>query len=267
MNERGHGRTALAVVAAVAGTGYASGRELVLFFAQLGWAAWIGIPFAAAVFGLLMALACRLAARADAESFPVLCHRLMGSRAAALAGWLRGLLLAVTVVMMLCGAGELGELTLPVRGGFLWGTASALLLALLLNLDRLRPLPWVGLAVFIAGTLFYAALTLDPRPVRVFLRGDVRLALEGSPSAAILLGLVYAAMNASLAVGVAIRFGRAARPKRVGALCAAMLGGMLLCANAAVARGGKLLYGQALPTVILSARWGTLGFWVCAGFG
>jgi uncharacterized membrane protein YkvI len=57
----------LAIVAAVAGTGYASGRELVLFFAQTGRAQWIGIGFAPVVFGLLTALLCRCGAGASTE--------------------------------------------------------------------------------------------------------------------------------------------------------------------------------------------------------
>ena len=259
-------RVALAAMAAVAGTGYASGRELVLFFAQLGWAGWVGIPFAAAVFGLLMALLCRWAGRMDSGSFAQLCQRLLGCRAGVAAGWLHGLLLALTAAVMLCGAGEVGALTLPLRFGFLWGAALALLIALILNLSGLRALPGLGLAVLAVGALFYAGLALDPRAVRVYLRSEVALALEGSVPAAILLALAYGAMNACLAASAVARFGRGARPAGVGLLCAAMLGALLGCANAAILRGGRELLGQALPTVLLSARWGVAGFWICAGF-
>ena len=31
--------------------------------------------------------------------------------------------------------------------------------------------------------------------------------------------------------------------------------------------GGRRLLGQAMPTVVLAARWGLTGFWICAGFG
>ena len=267
MEKRGQLRPALAIMAAVAGTGYASGREFAMFFAQLGRAAWIGIPSAAAAFGLLAGLVCRWTARMGADSFAGLCRRLLPGRAGALAMWLYGLLLILVALTMLRGAGELGALALPLRYGFLWGAALALLAALVMNLTRLRALPWAGLALLATGLIFYGALALDPRPARTYLRGEVRLALEGSVSATILLALAYGAMNACVAAGVASRFGRGARPKRVGALCAAMLGGMLLCLNAAVARGGRLLLGQALPTVLLSARWGLFGFWACAGFG
>jgi hypothetical protein len=66
------------------------------------------------------------------------------------AGWLHALLLALTVAVMLCGAGEMGALTLPLRFGFLWGAGLALLIALLLNLTRLRVLPALGLLALAA---------------------------------------------------------------------------------------------------------------------
>ena len=243
----------LAIVAAVAGTGYASGRELVLFFAQTGRAQWIGIGFAPVVFGLLTALLCRCGAGMGANSIAVLCKRLMGKRMGAVAG-------------MLCGAGEMGALALPVRYGWLWGAGIALLIALLVNLSGLRPLPWLGLIVLTAGVIFYGALAMDPRSPRVWMEGAVQLALEDSWPASILLALAYGAMNAALASNVILRFGQTARPWKVGLLCGSALLALLAVAAGAIARGGRLLLGQAMPTVILAARWGLAGFWICAAF-
>ena len=267
MDRRGETGTALAAVAAVGGTGYASGRELVLFFAQTGWAGWIGIAFASVVFGLLMALLCHWAGSCQAGDYIDFCRRLMGRRAGSVAGWLYALLLAMTAAVILSGAGELGALTLPLAHGRFWGALLALGMALLLNLKQARALPALGLALLLTGALFYGALAFDAQPPRIPLRGSVQLSLEGSWPAAILLGLAYAAMKAPLAGGLALRFGGGARPARVGLLCGGMLGALLACANAAVARGGRLLLAQAMPTVLLSARWGAPGFWLCAGFG
>jgi len=267
MGKRDDAQMALAAMAAAAGTGYASGRELVLFFAQLGRAGWIGVALAPVVFGLLTAMLCRLAARAGGEGLAGMFRGLLGPRAGAVAGALQGTLLALTAVVMLWGAGELGALALPLRFGFLWGAGLALLAALLLNLGGMRALPWAGLAVMAVGVALYAGLALDARPPRIYLRGDVRLALEGSVPAAILLALAYGSMNACLAAAVAARFGGRARPLRAGALCGAMLFALLLCANLAVARGGRQLLCQAMPTVVLAARWGLAGFWLCVGFG
>ena len=267
MEKHGELRPALAIVAAVAGTGYASGRELVLFFLQTGQAGWIGVCFAPVVFGLLTALLCHCAGGSGGDGFAGFCQRLLGRKAAAVAGWLHGLLLALTAVVMLCGAGEIGALTLPVRHGWLWGAGIALLIAVALNLSRLRPLPWMGLVVLAIGLAFYGALALDVRPPRIWLKGAVGLALEGSWPAAVLLALAYGAMNGALAANVALRFGRNARSWQLGLLCGLMLWALLAAANGAIARGGRALLGQAMPTVILASRWGLPGFWACAGFG
>jgi len=267
MEKHGELRPALAAVAAVAGTGYASGRELVLFFAQTGRAGWIGVCFAPVIFGLLAAMLCRCAGRSGAEGFAGFCRRMLERRAAAVAGWLHGLLLALTAVVMLCAAGEIGALTLPVRQSWLWGAGLAMLIAAALNLSRLRPLPWLGLVVLAAGLAFYGALALDARAPRIWLNGEVRLALEDSWPAAVLLALAYGAMNGALAANVVPRFGRNARPWRLGLLCGLMLWALLAVANGAIVRGGRALLGQAMPTVILAARWGLSGFWACAAFG
>ena len=265
MEKRGWVRAALAVFAAIAGTGYASGREIALFFGQPGRAGWLGIVVAALVFGLLTGLVCRFAIRWRADSFAVLCRRMLGRRAATVARALYGLLLGLTALAMLRGAGTLGALTLPLRCSFLWGAGAALLLALLANLARLKPLYWAGLALIAVGLAFYVALALDARPVRLYLHGAVELALEDSIPAAIALALAYGAMNGCVAAGVAARFSCMARPARVGIGCGAMLLVMLLCMNASLARGGRALLFQAAPTVLLAARWGMLGFWLCAG--
>ena len=267
MEKRSGATVVPAILAAVAGTGYASGRELVLFFAQTGRTGWIGICLASVVFGLLVSLLCRCGGSAGATDFARFCQRMMGKRAGTVAGWLHALLLALTAVVMLCGAGELGALTLPVRFGWLWGAGSALLIALVLNVAKLRPLPGLGFIVLAAGAAFYGALALDPRPVRMWLEGAVQLALEDSWPASVLLALAYGAMNAALAANVVLRFGTGAKPWRVGLGCALSLGVLLSAANRAIERGGRQLLGHAMPTVVLAARWGLFGFWACAGFG
>jgi hypothetical protein len=216
---------------------------------------------------MLVSLLCRWGGSAGAMGFTQFCRRVIGGRAGAVAGWLHGLLLAMTAAVMLCGAGELGALTLPMRYGWLWGAGSALLIGLSLNLTGLRPLSWMGFAVLAAGVAFYGALALDPRSPRIWMGGAVELALEDSWPASILLALAYAAMNAALAADVALRFGAGAKPWRVGLGCALSMWALLAVANGAVARGGRALMGLAMPTVVLAARWGLFGFWACAGFG
>ena len=263
----GEARTALAAAAAVSGAGFASGRELVLFFAQLGWAGWIGIPVASAAFAALLGAVCRQARRLGTDSLPRLYWRRLGPAAGAVAAAMHALLMAMISIMMIASAGRIGALTLPVKHGFLWGAALALMIALVVNLGRLRALPWMGLAAALLGAAFYLGLAVDPRPVRIWLRGETALALKGSLPAAMALALLYAALNAAVAGGAVARFSSGGvKPARAATISGAMVCAMLACANAAIARGGDRLLGQAMPTVILAARWGKAGFWLCAGF-
>lgn len=268
MRKRDAMRAALAVMAAIAGTGWASGRALALFFAQLGWAGWIGIALAAAAFGLSIGAVAHMARRAGTDSFAQLCRRRLGRTACRIVGVLHGGMMALVAAASLLGAGKLGALALPIRHGFAWGMGLALLVAALMNAKDCRAMPWLGLLLCVVGAAFYAGLAIDPRPPRLNLRGEVVLTLEGNLPAAALLALCFAAMNACVAADTAARFaGGCVRPVRLGALCGGLLGGMLLLGRAALARGGEVLLAQALPTVLLAARWGLFGFWLCAGFG
>ena len=261
-------RGALAILGAVSGVAYASGREQVLFFAQLGPAAWLGIPLAAAAFGLLVGLMGRAAVRCHASGAFGLCRRLPLRRAGTPAAVLYGLLLALASALMLCCAGQAGALALPVRHGFAWGAALSLALAALLALGSPRALEWIAAAVFVLGVAFYAGLAADARPARIFLRGEVELALEGSVPAAMLLALAHGALCACLAAGPVVRLcAVGVRPEGLGARCAGLMCLVLACANAALLRGGRPMLAQALPTVLLAARWGLTGFWLSVGFG
>lgn len=259
-------RMALWAMAAVAGTGFASGREIALFFSQTGEAAWVGVGVAALTFGLLTCLFRHWAGRFGADGFTALCGAALRPWADRVARGMRALLLALATVMMLYRATSLGALTLPFKNARLCGALLVILVALLLNLFRRRPLAWAGLIALALGVAFYAALAMDPRPPRVYMSGEIELRLWNDIPAAALLGLLHGAMNAGIAAGVVARRDGCPRAPRVGALCAGMMLAALGCANAAVLRGGPELVAQAMPTVLLSARWGMFGFWLCAGF-
>lgn len=68
MRMRKERKVALATLAATAGTAFYPGRLKCVFFAQMGWASWIAITVSALMFMLLMAGACKIVRRADADS-------------------------------------------------------------------------------------------------------------------------------------------------------------------------------------------------------
>ena len=252
MRGRGEWRVALGLVPAMAGVGLASGRELALFFGQLKSAAWAGIMFAAALYGLLVGMALKRGDAAGLDGLARLCEVL------------RLLLAALGSAFLLTRMGQLGALTLPLRHGYGFGVGFGLLAGLALH--RIRP-RW-GLGLFLLGGLcaFYAAMALDPRPPRLYVSGDTDFYLAGSLPAAFGLALTHAALTACAATNAARPAQIAGtRPVAVGLRSSLLILAPLALAELALMRGGDAIIAHPMPWVALSARWGLWGFWLCAG--
>ena len=67
-------RSALAIVAAIVGAGFASGREVMTFFSEMGAASWLGVGVACALVGGITAMLAQLGAR-KRKAFPVFLAR------------------------------------------------------------------------------------------------------------------------------------------------------------------------------------------------
>lgn len=254
MRGRSEWRAALAMLSGMAGVGLASGRELALFFAQLGDAAWPGILLASGLYGLLAGCAIWRG------QLPSTCtHPLEG-----LCEGLRLLLVALVAALMLYMAGEVGELALPLRHSYAFGTALGLLAALALT--RLRSGWGPGLVILLYAGAFLAANALDPRPTRLHVRGYTEFRLAGNLPAALLLAALYAALIACAGCwGLSRLSPGTVRPASLGLRAAGLICALLCLANLALLRGGSAVVAHPMPWVALSARWGLVGFWVCAG--
>lgn len=246
-------RLALSALAALAGICLASGREITLFFSQMKEASWAGIALAAALYGALCAgiVGCGLARSACADRVIYACRVI------------RLLVASMAAAFMLCRLGEMGAMTLPLRHAYAFGAVFGLLGALMLCRGGAR---WrFGLFVAVYLALFYAANALDARPVRIYSDGYAEFVLAGSVPAALLFAILYACLAAAAAGwSLGVTQPGAARPAALGVKCAALLGGLLCLANLALLRGGEAALTQRLPWVVLSARWGLPGFWLCA---
>lgn len=253
MRERAEWRSALSVMAAISGVGLASGRELVLFFAQTKGAAWAGVLAACVLFGILTAFAVSMIGS---------CRWRGGLENACEV--LRLLLAALVAAFMLTRLGEVGALTLPLRHGYLFGAAFGLLIALIVSRAGLG---WpLGLLITLGLAAFYCAAALDGRPAQINLRGATEFTLADSLPAALLLACGYAALNAC-AAGWGLMNTRqgTVRAAALGAKAAALMAAVLVPGCAALLRGGDMVLIQRMPWVVLSARWGLAGFWLCAG--
>ena len=105
---------AAAIAAAIAGAGFASGREIVAFFARFGVAGYVGAALAAGLIGWMARETALIAARTGTASFPGL-MRLCAGRA-----WGSGVLMwlmsiAVSAAMTAAG-GELCALAINIHG-------------------------------------------------------------------------------------------------------------------------------------------------------
>lgn len=242
---------ALAILGAVIGAGFASGRELMSFFARFGDWSWLGIVCAA---GTVMWVVNGVLRRTASDGMPD------GWRGRAWATVWRGMFLALSVVLagaMLAGSGEIAALMLPWRWARWLGMGVTLLLAAVLARGRMGALGMIsgGLVACLAAVMVMA-LKL-PRGSAASLDG------AGDGLAAIWRGVCYGGFNAALAVPV--MGGRGwARRKRIGcaALAAGMLAALLALGNALMLRHPELA-GEALPMVALLRSWGMAGYRLC----
>ena len=243
-----------------------------MFFSQMGWASWIGIGCASAMFGLFCGIICRFARQTGAKTFAGVYMRVLDARQGAVVGAVHGLLMALTTGVMLTAVGELAALALPLYNAFWMGALFSTGVALLLNLRGMRAMGAAGLPVVAICGVFYAALALDPREIAVHLRYETVPELSGSVSAALLLATLHSALCASVGGGLTARMAdEGGRPTRFGARCGILMMLLLSAVNAAMLRGGEKLLSQSLPTVLLAARWGKTGYylsiivmWLCS---
>ena len=254
---------ALALLGGVIGAGFASGREIVRFFAMHG-----RMAFAAAVCALLMlhVLFLRLPAqlaRYGAGTLPQLCIQRFGRRFGALCGGLFLLLAAITGGAMLCACAELGALVLPVRHAYGLTLIFTLLLAVLLAAHGLDGLALPGAALTLLLPVQLVRLLLLSAGEACFLPAMT----PDLPVRAAACGTAYGALNAAMLAGmlpllVPLEKQTRRRAVRLFTLLfgTLLLGGVLVCL-----RHLPALLHQPLPFVWLSRRLGMGGYLLVAG--
>ena len=254
---------ALAIIAAIAGAGFASGREIVAFFSGAGWASWPGIAVACASLGLFTAMLARLAQRGRAASLAGIYASAMSRECGDAVALLHSLAMLLTTSVMLAAAGELGALAIGLRLACPLAIVAALGMGLLLSSRGFQRLRLLGALLAPCLFLFYLALALDPSPAPQAFYTAPAYSVSGNAIAAVLLGALYASLNAAMSGGVLAEVCQdGISPKRLGWLTGGLLLLLLVPANAAMLRGGSAVRELALPSVVLAARWGSFGFYL-----
>lgn len=253
---RGKLGAAAAIAAAIAGAGFASGREIAAFFGRFGAAGWAGAVVAAALIGFMARGLMLLAMRMDAAGLPGLMAQSVGHSAGS--GVLMALLMLAVGAAMIAAGGELGALALYVQGARQIGMLLTAGLAALIAARGLSVLGALGGVTVIAMLGYFALLAhVPPAPAPV----QQVQALPG----ALVSAAAYAGFNAAAACGVICAAGRRADSRRsvnaVGLLTGALMLAMLLAALYCVRRCWAICAQAAMPCVVMAALLGKPGYY------
>ena len=253
---------ALALLSGAVGAGFASGREILHFFAAHG-----AMAGAAAVCALITmaGLFCRLPVqmeRCGCTSLAALCRARFGDRLGHLCGALFFALFAVTGGAMLAACAELAALTVPVRGAYALGMAITLLLAAWLSARGVPGLAPAGAALLILLPALMLRLLALPAGEACFLPAMA----PDLPVRAALDGIAYGALNAAMLAGTlpALLTLAPASRKRAAAMFSAMFGALLLLGTAVCLSHMPSVLHQPMPFVYLSRALGKGGYLLVA---
>lgn len=225
------------LIGAAIGAGFASGREIAVFFAQYGSWGYAGLAAAGAM--LLLA----------GEPMPASwCNRWQEKTWQAMLT----LLLIATGGAMLAGAGEIWAQVLPIRWSNALGLAVTLLLGWLLAVKTKTGLAWVSKGL-VTALILLLLLAFRVPPMK-----GVVIAERGG-AAALLSGGCYGGFNAALqwpilAATTETRQKRRALRWATGIIITMLGIGMLLM------RRHAALMGDAMPFLLMMKQFGTVGY-------
>lgn len=243
------GSSVWAVVGAVIGAGFASGREVAAFFSRYGAWSWLAVAAAVGAIGWISRRIMRSPGVPEPwrDRWP---RRVWQGMFAAL--------MAATGGAMLAGAGEIAALTLPLHGAYWMGMLSTLCLAWWLSERKLSGLSLISRALTVCLIAVMALGLTMPRMRGVW--------VEDAPGwsaipSGLLRGLCYGGFNVALASPVldetALQLSEQDRRRCVRHVCL-ILGALLALGNGVLLRHPALL-GAALPFVELLGYWGRWG--------
>ncbi len=253
---------ALALLGGVVGAGFASGREIMRFFAGHGRAAYASVALAMLCLATLFGRLPVQLERANAQTLAALCRARLGQRFGSLCAALFLLLCAITGGAMLAACAELGALVLPVRHAYGASLLFTLLLALCLAARGLRGLALCGAALCALLPWLLVRLLTLPAGEACFLPAMA----PDLPVRASLDGAVYGALNAAMLAGslpLLLALDRRTRRRAVW-IFALLFGALLSLGTAVCQRHMSAIWNQPLPLVVLSRSLGGGGYLLVA---
>jgi len=185
---------ALALLSGTIGAGFASGREIVRFFAAHGSMAPAAVACALLSLAFFFLRLCAQMERSGCDSLPSLCHLRFGQRLGALCCLLFFILCAVTGAAMLSACAEIGALLLPMRHAYGLTLAAILLFGLLLAKREIAGLALPGAALCVLLPLLLLPMLTADRGEACFLPAMA----PDLPVRALCDGMAYGALNAAM---------------------------------------------------------------------
>lgn len=251
---------ALALLSGVIGAGFASGREIVRFFAVHGAMAYAAVFCALSALSFLFLRLCTQLSHAGCDSLDALCRVRFGRRLGALCTMLFLTLCAVTGGAMLCACAELGALMLPIHHAYGLTMLLSLVFALLCAHRGLGGLALPGILLCILLPILFVRLLLIKSGEACFLPAMV----PDFPVRAAADGVAYGALNAAMLAGMLptlLGMDTKTRQRSV-MLFSLLFGAMLLLGVCVCRRHIPRIYMQAMPFVYLSQDLGSGGFYL-----
>ena len=244
---------ALTCTGAVIGAGFASGREVVVFFSRYGRHAWWLIVLTSLLMAALGALCMKKALSRDAcaEWNKLLNHTMPGR-------WCSLSLLVLTSGAMLAAAGHTVALMLPMQWAYQQGLLGTLLLAWWLGNKCLSGLRICSalLLICMLGALIMVLFYLPEPAVHIQKTWDFTQLVVACVSV-----LGYSAMNMTLAMGVVCKCAEKNTHFRSASLLFGLIVGTLLLLSHWVYTKAGLSDGEIFPMVSLLATFGRKGFY------
>lgn len=253
---------ALALLSGAIGAGFASGREILRFFASHGAMAGAAII---CTLGMMAFSFLRLPAQMEnvgCTSLADLCRLRFGSGLGILCSALFYLLFALTGGAMLAACAELAALTLNIRHAYALGMIASLLFAMPLARRGVAGLAPVGaLLLLLLPTLMFRLYTL-PAGEACFLPAMA----PDLPVRAVIDGTTYGALNAAMLAGalpMLLSLAPAMRRRAI-IVFSVLFGALLMLGTAVCRRHMPSIIHQAMPFVSLSRALGPGGYFLVA---
>ena len=248
----------LALLSGVIGAGFASGREIIRFFAVHGKASFAAIVCALLSLSFFFLRLCAQMEYAGCTSLVALCRHRLGRKLGAICTALFFLLSAVTGGAMLSACAEIGALLFPVRHAYVLTLAASLILSLFLA-------HWETGGLALPGAVLCVVLPALLIPLLSVSKGEacfLPAIAPDLPIRAVSDGIAYGALNAAMMAGMLpLLLQLPSRSRWISVCLFALLFGSLLSLAVFVCQNHMAeIYMQPMPFVYLSRSLGKRGY-------